>query len=163
MDDKEKNKKGVRFDNYVQAMSEERKREYVKEIIEHLESQIKFVLLFVKLEIGILAFALYNIISRPNLQPLSTCNSKVLVVSLILLFFSVLLFIIWACKLHNARIRAIDFYVTLDIDEIRRQHYPGGEIWKPVGKCMQVIGLILAGIGILGYGYFIVEVFIFNR
>jgi len=128
-------------------MDADAKCEYIKALIEHLESQKKYNLLFVTFNIGIIAVILNKSVFNEHPLFLSYIQNILLSASLALMSISASLFMIWHILLHNLRIKAIDLYITLDIDAARKLHYPGNEFYNRWGWISRWAGItIVAGI-----------------
>jgi hypothetical protein len=135
-------------------MDETTKREYLKEVISHLESLKSQMLLFSTFEIGLIALTLTNIIFSEILNKISLFEKYVLAGSIISVFVSSGLFAIWASLIQVLRTHAIDWLVTQDVDEARRIHYPGDSFLKRWGWIF-LLAIMFMIIGISGYLIFI--------
>jgi hypothetical protein len=126
------------------------KREYIKALIEHLESQKTYNLLFVSFGVGLIALTLNKTLSTTD--PLSLSREQTILLGLSLFFISLssASYMIWHILLHLLRIKAVDLYVTLDINEARRLHYPGNEFFKRWGWISRLGNTTLA-LGLAGY------------
>ncbi len=126
------------------------KREYIKALIEHLESQKTYNLLFVSFGVGLIALTLNKTLSTTDPLTLSREQTILLGLSLFFISLSSASYMIWHILLHLLRIKAVDLYVTLDIDEARRLHYPGNEFYKRWGWISRSGNTTLA-LGLAGY------------
>ncbi|MDQ3749251.1 MAG: hypothetical protein M3367_09620 [Acidobacteriota bacterium] len=131
-------------------MDDSAKREYIKALIEHLESQKTYNLLFVTFGIGLIALTLNKTLSTSDPLTLSKEQTILLGLSLFFISSSAVFYMIWHILLHLLRIKAVDLYVTLDIDEARRLHYPGNEFFKRWGWISR-LGLTTLTLGLTGY------------
>jgi len=135
-------------------MDKEAKREYIKEIISHLESLKSQMLLFSTFEMGLVALTLTNIVFSEILNKISLVEKYILAGSVISVSISSGLFAIWSSLIQLLRTQAIDWLVTLDVDEARKVHYPGNSFSKRWGWIF-IFAITFMIVGIAGYLIFV--------
>lgn len=129
-------------------MDTNEKSEYIKALISNLEAQKKYILLYVTFSVGIIAILMNKLILTESLIQLQSVQKLLLAIALLSLTMSAMLHFVWITLIHRLSIKAIDLFITLDIEEARRTHYPGERFWNRWGwiailaKMMLIIGLI---------------------
>jgi hypothetical protein len=135
-------------------MDKAAKREYLKEVISHLESLKSQMLLFSTFGMGLIALTLTNLVFSEILGKISLLEKYILAGSVVSVAISSGLFAIWASLIQVLRTHAIDWLVTLNIDEARKVHYPGESFSKRWGWIF-VLAITFMIIGIGGYLVFV--------
>jgi len=139
------------------SISDDAKREYIKEVIAQLESLKSQQLLLATFNVALVALTLSNVIFDKETISLSINSKFILAVSVISVTLAAGIFTIWASMIQVLRIQATDWMITLNIEEARNIHYPGQKYYKRWGW-ISVIANALMILGILGYLVFILSV-----
>ena len=130
------------------------KQAYIKELIESLESLKSLMMLYVTFDIGLIALTISGFIFTEFRDTINESEKTILSWSLIFVVISAGFYIIWAGIIQGLRSRAIDWMITLDVDEARRIHYPGRIAYKKWGWT-SIVAIVLMMLGIAGYLTFI--------
>lgn len=136
-----------RYSQWGMTMENEDKREYIKALIQNLEGQKKFTMLMVTFPIAILALLLNKFLVVPSPSNYSASQSVILLCSFVSLALAAAMQFVWVTLLHLLAIKAVDSLATLDVDALRKVHYPGESFWKKWGW-IQTSGSILLGLGV---------------
>lgn len=111
-------------------LDDDHKREYIRAVIGNLDALRTLDLLYVTFNLGAILLITTNIVFNENVGRLIPFVRLVLVISLFFFAIASVLFFIWVRLLQTLRHRAIDTFVTLEIDRLRETHYPGEKFWK---------------------------------
>jgi hypothetical protein len=149
-------KKTNKVDKNLIEASEETKREYVKQVADHLESLKAQMIRFVTFDVGLIALTLTSFISNPISQSLTYNEKYLMAASLILVTLSAGFFMVWASQLQAARTETIDWMITLDVEKIREVHFPGKSFWRKRGW-ISILAVIFMVTGMIGYIIFIIS------
>jgi len=128
--------------------------EYLKDLIEQLESDKKYTLLFITFNIAILTLVTNGIVLNTEPISLNLFEKIIMSTAMFLIFIGTIAFLKWYVELHILRIKKTDLFLTKDISEARKTHYPGNDFFKNKSLIF-LIGSYSTGIAIF---LFVIEI-----
>jgi hypothetical protein len=136
-------------------MTDTEKREYFRELIHNLESQQKYVLLYITFTLALLAVVFNRFFPANHADPLTLSTRILWFLIFAGLGTSALCNFVWVGFLNRLSVKAIDYLVTLDLDDARRIHYPGESFYHEHGWVLRLAKItltigVLACIGLIG-------------
>lgn len=128
-------------------LDDEAKREYFRALINNLDSQRKYMLLYVTFALAAVAGIFGRFVLGTD-SALVGCLPRVLVTVTLFGFSGSAFFnFLWIGFLNRLSVKAIDYLVTLNLEEARRIHYPGEEFYRQHGWVLRV-GKTLLAVGV---------------
>lgn len=137
--------------------SDERIREYLKALIQNIESSKRYILLYISFDLGLLLFMSTNIIFVDAFNNFRIWEKYFIICSILLLIISVAFLSNWLARLHVLNIQAVDWLLDLNVIEARQIHYPGEEYYMKYGW------IYILGIATMAVGVFLVSINIIIR
>lgn len=110
-------------------INKEFKIEYIKSLIQNLNEQKKYVMLFISFNIFVMAFLVDKIILK-ELSPKYQFYLTYFIINVIFYFLSASFFTIWIDMIHRLSMKLLDLFITQEITDVRKTHYPQHGFWK---------------------------------
>ncbi|MEI6754987.1 MAG: hypothetical protein WCK78_17710 [Paludibacter sp.] len=129
---------------------EKEKIEYIKELVAQIESDKKYTLLFITFNLTVMALIINSYILKNEPIIISLFEKITITIAIVFNFIGVIGFLSWYVLLHLLRIEKSDLFISHDIENSRRKHYPGNEFFKKNSLAFRV-GYYSTGISIINY------------